>query len=132
MKTPKFLIAALTAFAAVFADAETKTSNGYEITLKAERESAVYKIGEDAVFKLTVKRDGKPVSGVKLDGNITKDSVPPRLDFSGETDVNGEFKSVGTLDEAGFLKCKIFVDVPAIDGKKAARVEMNRTPKIGQ
>lgn len=124
MRTPKFLIAVLTAFATVFADAETKTSNGYEITLKAERESAVYKIGEDATFKLTVKRDGKPVSGVKLAGNITKDSVPPRLDFSGETDANGEFKSVGTLDEAGFLKCKIYVDVPATADKKAARVEM--------
>lgn len=124
MRTPKFLTALLTVLAAVFAQAETKTANGYEITLKAERESAVYKIGEEAAFKLTVKRDGKPVSGITFDGNITKDSVPPRLDFSGETDANGEYRSVGTLDEAGFLKCKIFVNIPAAADKKPARVEM--------
>ncbi len=111
-------------FCAPLLFSETKNKNGYEITLKAERENAVYKAGEDAVFILSVKKDGKPVSGMKLSGNISKDSVAPRTNFEGKTDSGGKFKVKGTLGEPGFLKCQIFVFVPPKGENDKKAVEM--------
>ncbi len=97
--------------------AETKTTNsGYEFRLKATRDGSEYKRGETAEFLFEAKKDGKPVDALKLYGEITKDSVDINNKFSGATK-DGKFLAKGSLDEAGFLKCRIFVKVPNKDGK---------------
>lgn len=110
----------VTAFALVFVQltltAEQKTEDGYSFRLKASRDGSEYKKGETAEFVLSATKGGNPVDGLKISGSITKDSVPMNRNFSGELK-GGKFKVSGTLNEAGFLKCKMFVKIPQPDGK---------------
>lgn len=124
MKYIKLFITVCATVLATFSFAETKNENGYEISLKTAKETAQYRCGEKAEFVLSVKKDGKPASGIKLSGNISKDSVAPRKNIVGTTDKNGKFKTSWTLDEPGFLKCQIFVPLPPVGEKKAKNVEM--------
>ena len=96
---------------------ETKNESGYTLRLKASKDGSEYKRGENADFVLSVSKDGKPVDGLKVNAEITKDSVPMGKTFSGETK-DGKFSVSGTLNEPGFLKCKMLVSVPSGDGKK--------------
>ena len=95
--------------------AETKrTKDGYEFYLKATRDGSEYKQGEVADFVLTAKKDGKELDGIKFVGEITKDSVPMNKKFSGVLN-GGKFIIKGTtLNEAGFLKCKVYVSFPPL------------------
>ena len=95
--------------------AETKrTKDGYEFYLKATRDGSEYKQGEVADFVLTAKKDGKALDGIKFVGEITKDSVPMNKKFSGVLN-GGKFIIKGTtLNEAGFLKCKVYVSFPPL------------------
>lgn len=69
-------------FAAAFAAllcaslfAETKTEGGYTLRLKAVRDGSEYKIGDTAQFALYITKDGKPVDGIDVRSEITKDTV---------------------------------------------------------
>ncbi len=95
--------------------AETVEYNGYSLRLKADRNGSLYKSGDIARFVLTASKGGKPANGIKLDGSITKDSVPIGKNFVGETK-DGEFSVSETLCEAGFLKCDIRVFLPNENG----------------
>ena len=97
--------------------AETKKEAGYTFNLKASRDGSEYKKGETAEFILTATKDGKPVDGLKISGEITKDSVKIGKTFAGVVE-NGKFSVSGTLDESGFLKCAVFANVPGKDGKQ--------------
>lgn len=110
-------------FASVFA--ETKKQDGYELTLKATRPDALYKLGENATFKLQVSKDGEAVSNLPISGEFSKDSVAPRSPISGKTNEQGEFEVSGKIDEPGFLKCQLFVDIPSSkDANKLDKIEM--------
>ena len=95
--------------------AETIKSGEYTFYLKATRDGSEYKQGEQAEFCLTATKNGQPVE-IEFTGQITKDSVDIGKNFSGTTK-NGKFSIKGTLNEAGFLRCDVFLKVPNKDGK---------------
>ena len=105
--------------------AETKkTKDGYEFYLKATRNGSEYKLGETAEFQLIGKKNGKLLDDIKLVGEITKDSVPINQKFKGVLK-NGKFSVKGTLNEAGFLKCKIVVSFPPLkEGEKNRSLDL--------
>lgn len=105
------------------ANAEVKTEAGYTLKLKASRDGSEYKKGETADFILSVEKDGKPADGVKVHAEMTKDSVVVGRKTSDGFTKDGKFKMSGTLDEAGFLKCKMFAKIP-LDGGKFKIVEL--------
>ena len=119
------LLFIITASLALFglANAEVKTEAGYTLKLKASRDGSEYKKGETANFVLSVEKDGKPADGVKVHAEITKDSVVVGRKTSDGFTKDGRFEMSGTLDEAGFLKCKMFAKVP-LDGGKFKIVEL--------
>lgn len=124
MKKVLLILSALTLII-VSALAETKKQDGYELTLKPTRPDAIYKLDEQATFKLQVTKDGKPAAGLNIKGQFTKGSVAPRTPIEGNTDEKGEFEISGKIDEPGFLKCQLFVDLPASkEGEKSNKIEM--------
>lgn len=121
MKKLLYILLEILIAAASFA--ETKKEDGYELTLKATRPDALYKLSEKATFKLQVTRDGKPVPNLKVNGEFSKDSVAPRVPISGKTNNAGEFETKGQISEPGFLKCQLFVELPQA-GEKQKKIEM--------
>lgn len=109
----KFFALLISALACTALVAETKKENGYELTLKTTRAEAIYNLKENATFKLQVTKDAQPVSNLEIKGQFTKDSVAPRTPISGVTNENGEFEVSGKINEAGFLKCQLFVTLPS-------------------
>ena len=113
-------------FAAAFAAllcaslfAETKTEGGYTLRLKAVKDGSEYKIGDTAQFALYITKDGKPVDGIDVRSEITKDTVNMGNTSQGKTK-KGVFRASGKLSEAGFLKCRMRAEIPLADGKKKA------------
>ena len=95
-------------FAAAFAAllcaslfAETKTEGGYTLRLKAVKDGSEYKIGDTAQFALYITKDGKPVDGIDVRSEITKDTVNMGNTSQGKTK-KGVFRASGKLSEAGF------------------------------
>ena len=95
--------------------AETIQSGEYTFNLKATRNGSEYKQGEQAEFLLTATKNGKPAE-INLTGKLTKDSVDMGKNFSGSTK-DGKYSVKGTLNEAGFLRCDMYLKVPSKDGK---------------
>jgi len=112
----KFLVLSVAAIFSVSSFAETKKVGDYTLRLKASREGSEYKKGELAEFILEVTKDGKPAENLKVSGEITKDSVKIGKTFSGELK-DGKFAVSGTLEEPGFLKCAVYLKIPAEDAK---------------
>ena len=95
--------------------AETIKSEDYTFNLKATRDGSEYKQGEEVEFLLKATKNGQPVE-VQLSGKFTKDSVDLGQNFSGSTK-DGKFSVKSSLNEAGFLRCEMYVKFPAKDGK---------------
>ncbi len=95
--------------------AETKTLGDYVVTLKATKPDAIYKIGDTAQFELSIKKGKEEFSGADINYQISKDSVAP-FKIGEKKNASSSEKFSGKLDEAGFLKCKVWVKFP--DQKK--------------
>ncbi len=87
----------------------------YAIEMATDRENALYKQGEKAVFFVTVKQDGKPLENAEIKWRLTKDNKAPFIDYGTLTLENGTASFSGSLDEPGFLTCRIDFKTP--DGK---------------
>lgn len=112
MKTLKHISTLLIIALATFSvNAETKKVGKYTINLIPTKADAIYTVGETAEFKLTVKKDGTDFSGADITYEISKDSVAP-ITKGNKKSANATETFTGTLDEAGFLKCKVFVKLP--------------------
>ena len=111
-----FTLSLLLAILSLSAFAETKKLGDYEVSLKTSRADAIYCIGDKAEFILSVKKGGKDFSGANITYQISKDSVAP-ITFGTKDNIASREVFEGTLNEAGFLKCKIFVKFP--DKKKS-------------
>ena len=116
MKTLKHIFTMLTIFGLTLACyAETKKVGKYQIALKTTKADAIYAVGEKAEFILTIKKDATDFSGADLSYEISKDSVAP-ITKGEKKSANATETFVGTLNEAGFLKCRVLVKLP--DEKK--------------
>lgn len=73
---------------------------------RAERQTAVYSVGERVVFQIKLEKDGAPADGVDVDWTLTLDGG--RQIKSGTARIAGGVAEVdGSLDEPGFLQCKV-------------------------
>ena len=109
----KIFAVALSLAVSAAAFAETKTAGAYSITLKTSRPSALYKIGENAEFVLSVSKEGKPFAGAEIDVLISKDTVAPFVRLRNKSAAAVE-TFTATLAEAGFLKCRIIVKLEGV------------------
>ena len=76
------------------------------LTAAADRADAVYQRGETVSFMVRVEHDGQPVTTGELAWTLTRDGVPPVRD--GRAQINqGKAVVTGTLDEPGFLQCRV-------------------------
>ncbi len=108
-KVPAFLLflaCALFAFAADYP---------YTVEVRTDRMDAQYLPGEKAVFHFSVKEGGKPVENATVAWRISKDGAEPFIDSGSMTLEKGTGTLSGTLDEPGFLQCRIDFKTP--DGK---------------
>ncbi len=89
----------------------------YTIDMATDRANALYKQGETATFFVTVKKDGQPFENAEIKWRLTKDNVAPFITYGSKTLENGTASFSGTLDEPGFLTCRI--DFKSPEGKPA-------------
>ena len=111
MKSIKILFSVAlvsTLFSSVFA--ETKKLGEYEVSLKTSKADAIYNIGETAEFVLSIKKNGKDFDGANIEYLISKDGVAPY--FKGKKKIGSVEKFTTSLNEAGFMKCKVNVAFP--------------------
>lgn len=79
---------------------------GYQLTVTAQRDGAIYAQGEEVTFLIRLTKDGQPVEGTELLWNLSKDGVPPMK--SGRIVLEkGQAVVSGSLDEPGFLQCRV-------------------------
>ena len=86
-----------------------------KVIVTADHADWVYKLNEKVKFKIFVEKDGKTLSGVKVQYEIGQEKMTPTIKNeitlkNAEVEVDGN-----TLQVAGFLRCKVKCE---IDSKK--------------
>ena len=82
-----------------------------QVSVVPNSENWLYKLGKDAVFTVTVTKNGIPMKGIKIRYELSQDMLEPfkqkeLLLKDGITTINA-----GTLRKAGFLRCRAFVTI---------------------
>ena len=96
------------------AAARTAPTSALRATVVADRPDALYKVGENVVFTISVTHHGEPVSPLEVEWTLTKDGVAPVR--TGRVKLEqGRARISGKLDEPGFLQCRVGAE---IDGTK--------------
>lgn len=81
--------------------------DGVQLSVVTDHPDGIYRVGETANFLLGLKRDGEPVSDAEMSFSMGREGMPPAR--QGTIRIRGGKGSVGgTLDEPGFLQCKVF------------------------
>jgi cephalosporin-C deacetylase len=79
---------------------------GYKLSVVTDRPDAMYSVGQQAKFLVTLKQGDQPASDAEIVCMIDKDGVAPtttrKLTLS-----NGAAQIEGTLGEPGFLRCRV-------------------------
>ncbi|MBI5385728.1 MAG: acetylxylan esterase [Verrucomicrobia bacterium] len=89
-----------------------KPSTNYALTVRAERAEALYRQGETVAFKIKLLLDQQPLSDAEVQWTLSKDGVPPTK--TGKLKLaDGAGTVTGTLDEPGFLQCRVTFPTPA-------------------
>ncbi len=114
-KTLLFCAGLLLGSSAAFADAG--------LTVRADRQDAVYRAGEPVKFKIKLADSGKPMPGEKLDYDLSGD-VSVNKKGGLVTDANGEAVLETALGRPGFLKCTVkLASNQKIEGSGGAGIE---------
>ena len=102
---------ACTGTPALLAQAATPSTN-YSLTVRTDHADALYKQGESVQFTVRLLLDQQPVPAAEVQWTLSKDGVPPVT--TGKLRLtNGLGAIAGTLDEPGFLQCKVTFRSPA-------------------
>lgn len=100
-----FVLLPLISLAASLVFAQDKQASPYQLTVRAERESAIYKQGETVVFKVGLLENGKPLTGKRLSYTVQGDGK-----YEKKGRITSAEEPVGieaSLDRPGFLKCTV-------------------------
>lgn len=82
-------------------------TNGIQLSVVTDRPEAVYRVGEEARFLVTLKRGGVPMSDAEVSFSMGQEGMPPTR--QGTIRIGGGTGSLGgTLKDPGFLQCKLF------------------------
>lgn len=79
----------------------------YVLSVETDRADALYHQGETVTFKVRLQHQQMPASSEEIDWIISKDGVMPPLAEGKVTLKDGAATLTGTLDEPGFLQCKV-------------------------
>lgn len=112
------LVGSLWSFApaALIAAEAAKSSPAHSVAVGATRAAAVYARGETVEFAVRIAHEGRPVSAGEVEWTVSKDGVPPMK--SGRATVKDGMATIpGSLDEPGFLQCRVTFQ-PAGGGAK--------------
>ncbi len=102
------LLTLLTAAVAFGAD---KNPSAYSLRVSTDRTNAIYRRGEMVTFAIAVSLNGNPVDDAKVKWTISKDGKD--LKREGEAKLsNGIAVVSGSLDEPGFLQCRVDIKPP--------------------
>lgn len=115
MKQLLYLAVALLLPGAVMAEAK--------LTVRADRESAIYQANEPIKFKIKLADDGKGLGNQKLTYDLSGDVA---VNKKGElvTDANGEAELATALARPGFLKCTAkLASNPKVEGSGGAGID---------
>lgn len=88
-----------------------KASTTYALTVRADRASALYKVGETVAFNVRLRSDRQPVGEAEVQWTLSKDGVPPITNGKLKL-TNGAGTVTGKLDEPGFLQCRVTYQPP--------------------
>jgi len=102
------LIGAIGFFSAPAGAAEKKgePKPRFVAAVDAERPDALYRRGESVTFVVQLRDEGTPVEAGEIEWALTKDGVGPAR--TGRAPIRrGRATVTGTLDEAGFLQCRV-------------------------
>lgn len=105
---PSFLLCLTAACAALFA---AEAAN-YAIEVRTDRPDAIYRQGEKAVFYFNVKENAALLKDAQVSWRLTKDGKDPALKAGTLTLSNGSGSLSATLQEPGFLQCRIDFKTP--------------------
>lgn len=76
------------------------------LSVRAERETAIYKQGETVVFRVLLPADSPLARDAELSWKLSKDGVPPVRTGTARL-VDGKAAITGRLDEPGHLLCTV-------------------------
>lgn len=99
------------------AHAATKAPK-YALSVAAERAGAVYERGETVTFVITLTQDGEPVRDAQVSWTTSRDGLDVSTPVMAKV-VGGRATVTGTLDEPGFLQCRVTYE-PAGKGRVTA------------
>ena len=83
----------------------------YQLAVVTDRPDALYAVGEQVKFAVTLKQDGAPLAAGQVSYVLDKDGLPPMLRGSAKVE-NGAATIEGTLAEPGFLACRVTFTTP--------------------
>ena len=86
-------------------------STSYTLSVTTSRPEALYRQGEEVVFKVRLLQDRQPVSFAEAQWTISKDGAPPNSRGT-LTLNNGAGVVLGKLSEPGFLQCRVSFTSP--------------------
>lgn len=117
---PLFMPALAAAAEAAYAKAKSAEAKpAYVVSAAAARATAVYQRAESVEFVVRVEHEGKAVTSGEVEWTLTKDGVPPTK--SGRAAIkDGAATLTGSLDEPGFLQCRVTFQPPGGGAKFTA------------
>lgn len=131
-----FACGLMLAIARVHAADAPSDASPVRLTVTTDRDDALYRRGEAVTFSVRLERGGRPIDGGSVEWTISKDGVPPI--HSGRLELNhGEGRVNGSLDEPGFLLCRVTYTagdgaklVTALAGAGIAPLEIERSASM--
>jgi len=100
----------LQASSVVWAGQPSSKSPAAVLHVVTDRADAMYKCGEEAAFRVSLTRDGKPIQGASGQATLTLDGGK-RLGSFKLSLADGPFICEGTLKEPGVLQCAVVCKV---------------------
>jgi cephalosporin-C deacetylase len=82
------------------------TNSDYVLSVALDRPDAMYHRGETVTYTIKLLHDDKPASDAEVNWMISKDGVAPSTKGAIKL-TNGTATLTGTLDEPGFLQCRV-------------------------
>jgi cephalosporin-C deacetylase len=104
------------------------------LSAAADRADALYRRGETVTFLIELKHDDKPVDSGEVEWTLTKDGVAPTRNGKAKLE-GGKARVTGTLDEPGFLQCRVTAQVgetklTALGGAAVSQLEIKPSAPV--